>query len=63
MNGKPDTDSIIAHVDLLRAVDRLLSDAEEVRQKRAHLDELVNGKQRKSISLSLNKPGGERRGK
>jgi hypothetical protein len=35
-------DQIVAHVDLLRAVDRLLTDAEVVRQKREVLDRLLS---------------------
>jgi hypothetical protein len=35
------TDQIIAHVDLLRAVDRLLQQAEEVREKRDALAESI----------------------
>ena len=34
-------DQIIAHVDLLRAVDRLLLEAEVVREKREFLDQLL----------------------
>jgi hypothetical protein len=37
------TDQIIAHVDLLRAVDRLLTQAEIVRAKREALDRLLPG--------------------
>jgi hypothetical protein len=35
------TDQIIAHVDLLRAVDRLLAQAQIVREKRATLERLL----------------------
>jgi hypothetical protein len=34
-------DQVIAHVDLLRAVDRLLEQAQVVREKRATLDRLI----------------------
>jgi hypothetical protein len=34
-------DGVIAHVELLRSVDRLLTAAEVVRQKRAALDRLL----------------------
>ena len=34
-------DQIIAHVDLLRAVDRLLEQAEAVREKRETLEQLL----------------------
>jgi len=36
-------DQIIAHVDLLRAVDRLLEQAEAVREKRETLEQLLTG--------------------
>jgi hypothetical protein len=35
-------DQIIAHVDLLRAVDRLLSESEAVRRKRDTLDQILS---------------------
>jgi hypothetical protein len=35
-------DQVIAHVDLLRAVDRLLAHADLVREKRETLDQLFN---------------------
>ena len=36
-------DQIIAHVDLLRAVDRLLSEAQTVRKKREILELILTG--------------------
>jgi hypothetical protein len=41
--SRTNTDQIIAHVDLLRSIDRLLMEAETVRAKRAALDELLAG--------------------
>ena len=38
-------DQIVAHVDLLRAVDRLLTAAEVVRHKREALDRLLSAGQ------------------
>ncbi len=35
-------DQIVAHIDLLRAVDRLLADAEVVREKRDTLERLLS---------------------
>ncbi len=40
--SRENTDQIIAHVDLLRAVDRLLSQAEIVRAKREVLARLLS---------------------
>jgi hypothetical protein len=40
---RPSPDLILAHVQLLRAVDGLLSQAEVVRQKREDLDRLLSG--------------------
>jgi hypothetical protein len=39
--SRANTDQIIAHVDLLRSLDRLLREAEAVRRKRAALDKLL----------------------
>jgi hypothetical protein len=39
-NANPD--QIIAHVALLRAVDRLLTDADEVRERREELERLIS---------------------
>jgi hypothetical protein len=36
-------DQISAHVSLLRAVDRILIDSEELRQKRENLERLMSG--------------------
>jgi hypothetical protein len=38
---QPDTDYIHAHLNLLRAIDRLLAEAEAVRDRRAALDRLL----------------------
>jgi hypothetical protein len=40
--GQTNTDQIIAHADLLRSIDRLLSQAEIVRKKREALDRLLS---------------------
>jgi hypothetical protein len=40
-------DQIIAHADLIRAVDRLLSEAEAVRRKRHALDRLLSEGEKK----------------
>jgi hypothetical protein len=40
--SRTNTDQIIAHVDLLRSIDRLLSQAEIVRKKRVALDKLLS---------------------
>jgi hypothetical protein len=40
--SRVNTDQIIAHVELLRAVDRLLSQADIVREKRRDLDKLLS---------------------
>jgi len=43
-------DHIIAHVDLLRAIDRLLSEAETVRQKRYALNRLLSEREKKTTN-------------
>jgi hypothetical protein len=40
--SRASTDPITAHVELLRAVDRLLAEAQAVRDKRAALDRLLS---------------------
>ena len=49
-------DQIIAHVDLLRAVDRLLKEAEEVRAKRDALTQLL------ALQVPSDRPPKERKG-
>jgi hypothetical protein len=39
--GRHNPDPLVAHVDLLRAVDRLLEQAQVVREKRNALDRLL----------------------
>jgi hypothetical protein len=38
------SDRVIAHADLLRALDRLLEEAQTVRQKRETLERLLSGR-------------------
>lgn len=39
--SRDNTDQIIAHVDFLRSIDRLLKEAESVRAKRQTLEQLL----------------------
>jgi hypothetical protein len=56
-------DQIIAHVDLLRAVDRLLTQAEVVRQKRDALERLLPSDQAAGhASTAVGKAEGQRHG-
>jgi hypothetical protein len=54
-------DQIIAHVDLLRAVDRLLTDAQIVREKREVLDRLLSPNQPAKRSRAANSKGADGR--
>jgi hypothetical protein len=40
--SRTNTDQIIAHVDLLRSIDRLLMEVETVRRKREVLEQLLS---------------------
>jgi hypothetical protein len=52
------SDRIIAHVDLLRAVDRMLAEAEAVRTKRATLDRILSDLSRKDgVDVATQKAG------
>lgn len=42
---RPSPDTILAHVQLLRSVDRLLEQAADVREKRNALDQLLSANQ------------------
>ena len=56
------TDQIIAHIELLRSVDRLLTAADTLREKRVALDQLLRDNQPSPTSPVCSRGEGVRNG-